>query len=88
MGRFDESAEEADQKTDEKFSVDLGKLKLPPPEVLKSLFPTPVDKKNLDDLLNVVRKSTGHMECLSKLKENAETLGVAAIKLIKAVAKV
>ncbi len=82
---FQEIADRSAKKTDDKFAAEIDALVKPSREALEKLFPTPADRAKLSELIQITKKSTDEMELLSRIKDGASGLGMAAIKLLKSV---
>ncbi|HEY3294968.1 MAG TPA: hypothetical protein VGL38_06000 [bacterium] len=86
MGRFADAAREAAQATDEKFATRIANLTRLRDEDIQRFFPEPADRQHLLELLDLVDSATEENEKVSRIMENAETLGVAAVRLLKLLA--
>ena len=86
MNRFKDAAKDAANQTDEQLASRISGLTRMTDEQLQEFFPRRPDKEQLLQLLELVHSSTAENKKIERIGENAETLGKAAIALIKLLA--
>jgi proline dehydrogenase len=82
---FAEAAEAAARETDEELAGEEAKLTTPSWDELKKKLPSPVDQKNLDQLIQIVNDATDHNEKVAALIQNVSALGGTIVKVLSTI---
>ncbi len=79
---FDEAAKAAADETNEELAGEEAKLKTISWDELKKKLPSPVDQKNLDQLIAIVNDATNHNEKVAALIDNVQMLSGTIVKIL------
>lgn len=79
---FDDAADRAAQETDAALAGEEAKLAVLGWDDLKKMLPSPVDQKNLDDLIEIVNGATSHNQKVAALIANIQKLGGVVVKVL------
>ncbi len=79
---FDEAARAAADETDRTLAGEEAKLKTPGWDELRKRLPSPIDQRNLDQLIQIVNDKTDHNEKVAALIGNVATLGGTIVKIL------
>lgn len=82
LNPFDNAAKAAAEETDEALAGEEAKITAVSWEELKKKLPSPIDQKNLDQLIQIVNDATDHNEKVASLISNVETLGGTIVKIL------
>ena len=79
---FDDAAKAAAKETDQELADEQAKLSTPSWEEIKKKLPSPMDQKNLDQLMKIVNDATDHNQKVAALISNVSMLGGTIVKIL------
>jgi len=82
---FDEAAKAAANETDQALAKEEAKLRTPSWDELKKKLPSPIDQKNMDQLIQIVNDATDHNEKVAALIRNVSALGGTIVKVLSTI---
>jgi hypothetical protein len=80
--RFDRAMDVAADETDQALASEEAKVRTPGWDELRKKLPSPVDQKNLDQLIQIVNDATDHNEKVAALIHNVSALGGTIVKVL------
>ena len=83
MGRFANQLSESAKRTNSKLASKISSFTRLKDAEINRIAPKPIDKKHLNELLQVVNEATTENKKIAKLKTNFDKFSGTIIKLIK-----